>query len=132
MNLAALWLITLIFKPSARSLLIRLLLLCVFVGIGLLWTSLYRYVGLSGALHGLFAGYALTEALSGRKSSWLLVLAVCAKVIWEQCFGASPTTSALIEAPVAIQAHLLGLLGGLLLGFSGYRQYRRRSHQSTV
>ncbi len=124
MNLIALWLITSIFRPSARILWLQLLLLSVFIGIGLLWTELYFYVGLSGILHGLFASFALNEALQGRKSSWLLVVGVCSKVIWEQCFGASETTRALIEAPVAIQAHLLGLAGGLLLGFSaGIRGY---------
>ncbi|WP_182288338.1 rhombosortase [Vibrio spartinae] len=118
MNLIALWLITFIFRPTARVLWQQLLLLSVFIGIGLFWTELYFYVGLSGILHGLFASFALSEALQGRKSSWLLVVGVCSKVIWEQYFGPSETTRALIEAPVAIQAHLLGLTGGLLLGFS--------------
>ncbi|SHG01064.1 rhomboid family GlyGly-CTERM serine protease [Vibrio gazogenes DSM 21264] len=118
MNLIALWLITFIFRPSARILWQQILLLGVFIGIGLFWTELYFYVGLSGILHGLFASFALSEALQGRKSSWLLVVGVCSKVFWEQYFGASETTRALIEAPVAIQAHLLGLVGGLLLGFS--------------
>ncbi|WNJ95718.1 rhombosortase [Vibrio ruber] len=117
MNLIALWLITLIFRPAARALWQQLLLLSLLIGIGLFWTDLYFYVGLSGTLHGLFASFALREALKGRKSSWLLVAGVCGKVLWEQNFGASETTQALIEAPVAIQAHLLGLAGGLLLGF---------------
>ncbi|KUI99897.1 membrane protein [Vibrio sp. MEBiC08052] len=118
MNLIALWLITLIFRPSVRALWQQLLLLSLLIGIGLFWSDLDFYVGLSGTLHGLFASFALSEALQGRKSSWLLVVGVCGKVIWEQCFGASEATQALIEAPVAIQAHLLGLAGGLLFGFS--------------
>lgn len=118
MNLIALWLIVLIFRPAARVLWQQLLLLSVFIGLGLFWTNLYFYVGLSGILHGLFASFALSEVLQGRKSSWLLVAGVCGKVLWEQYFGASEATRTLIEAPVAIQAHLLGLAGGLLLGFS--------------
>ncbi|MDW6092399.1 rhombosortase [Vibrio rhizosphaerae] len=118
MNLIALWLISLIFRPAARGLWQQLLLLSLLIGIGLFWSDLYFYVGLSGILHGLFASFALGEALQGRKSSWLLVVGVCGKVIWEQCFGASEATQALIEAPVAIQAHLLGLAGGLFLGCS--------------
>jgi len=43
-----------------------------------------NYVGLSGTLHGLFAFYALKEALGGRKSSWLLVIGVMLKVASEQ------------------------------------------------
>jgi rhomboid family GlyGly-CTERM serine protease len=112
MNLAALWLIVYIFKPTARALLAQLFVIGLIIGIGLFQTDIYRYVGLSGILHGLFAYGALHEALAGRRTSWLLVLGVSGKVIWEQSFGASPMTVTLIDAPVAIQAHLIGLLAG--------------------
>ncbi|CAM3650254.1 hypothetical protein VA7868_04184 [Vibrio aerogenes CECT 7868] len=84
------------------------------IGIGLFWTDIIRYVGLSGVLHGLFAGYALQEILAGRRSSWLLLAGVAGKVGWEQCFGAPATTAALIQAPVAIQAHLAGFISGVV------------------
>lgn len=72
------------------------------------------YVGLSGVLHGLFAYFALQETLNGRKSSWLLVVGVMAKVIWELTMGASSSTSELINARVAVESHLFGMLSGFI------------------
>ncbi len=86
------------------------------------------YVGLSGTLHGLFAYYALNEALNGRRSSWLLVLGVIGKVGWEQWFGASASTAELIGARIATEAHLAGLVGGLLLA-AGHFFLRRKLSQ---
>ena len=68
------------------------------------------YVGLSGTLHGIFAYYALCESLFGRKSSWLLVGGVLVKTVWEMTIGASQTTSELINAAVAVESHLFGVL----------------------
>ncbi len=115
MNLAALWIISFVFKPTARQLLIPLLLISLAVGVMILASDMQSYVGLSGTLHGLFAYYALNEALNGRRSSWLLVLGVIGKVAWAQWFGASASTAELIGARVATEAHLAGLVGGLLL-----------------
>ncbi|WP_162063167.1 rhombosortase [Vibrio taketomensis] len=114
MNIAALWIIAFIFRPSAKSYAILLVLLSVSVGIGILFTPIQGYVGLSGTLHGLFAFYALREALQGRKSSWLLVLGVIVKVLWEHLGGSPISTAEMIEAPLAIEAHLIGVLSGLL------------------
>ena len=72
------------------------------------------YVGLSGVLHGLFANLALKEALDGRKSSWLLIIGVIAKVAWELTMGASQSTSELINARIAVESHLFGVISGLL------------------
>ncbi|BDP30839.1 hypothetical protein VV208B2_19190 [Vibrio vulnificus] len=85
------------------------------VGLANLLTSMQIYVGLSGTLHGLFAYFALRESLEGRKSSWLLVLGVVLKVAWEHWMGASASTSELIGARVAIEAHLAGMSSGFLL-----------------
>lgn len=114
MNLVALWLIALIFRPKAQLYAGITLLISVAVGLSLLATSLQQYVGLSGSLHGMFAYLALREWLAGRKSSALLVAGVIAKVLWEQIFGPSAYTQALIQAPVATQAHLAGLISGSL------------------
>ncbi|UUM31442.1 rhombosortase [Vibrio japonicus] len=114
MNLAALWVITFIFKPSAKSLLLTLSALTLAVGLLNFFSDMQNYVGLSGVLHGLFACYALKEVLDGRKSSWLLVLGVIAKVTWELTMGASESTSELINARVAVESHLFGVISGLL------------------
>lgn len=115
MNLTALGFICVIFRPSPRRFAILILLLSIMVGAGLIATELHRYVGLSGSLHGLFIYYALQEGLTGRRASWLLVVAVISKIGWEQVFGASPASIALINAPVAIDAHLIGVLAGIIL-----------------
>ncbi|MGR5554805.1 rhombosortase [Vibrio fortis] len=117
MNLAGLWVICFVFQPSRIRLLVYLFIISLFTGTGLLATDIQSYVGLSGTLHGLFGVFALTEALTGRRSSWLLVAGLVAKVAWEQFVGPSTTTGALINARVAIEAHLIGALGGFLLAW---------------
>lgn len=117
MNLLALWVMGYLFRPTAKSLLIVLSLVSALVGTAILFSSMQVYAGLSGSLHGIFAYYALNEALNGRKSSWLLVAGVIVKVGWEQLYGASPETASLIGARVAIEAHLAGgVAGGILAG----------------
>ncbi|NAW68202.1 rhombosortase [Vibrio sp. V27_P1S3P104] len=114
MNLAGLWAIALLFRPTAKSLLVALIILSGSVGIGVYFTHMTLYVGLSGTLHGLFAFFAAQEWLHGRKSSRWLVVGVIAKVVWEQWFGASLGTEIWIEARVATEAHLIGLIAGIL------------------
>ncbi len=112
MNLAGLWIISYLFQPTRKQLISALALISLVTGLVLLLSSIQIYVGLSGALHGLFGLFALREALNGRKSSWLLVLGLVAKIAWEQLVGPSSTTGELINARVAIEAHLAGALAG--------------------
>lgn len=121
MNLAGLWIISYIFRPTGRALLTALFIISLWVGLSVLLTDMQSYVGLSGTLHGLFACFALGEALQGRRSSWLLVAGVIAKVVWEQCYGSSLGTEALIQARVATEAHLAGTMGGLLVALVSRR-----------
>ncbi|MGO1298809.1 MAG: rhombosortase [Vibrio sp.] len=122
MNIAAFWLIVWIFKPQSRQLVGLLILNSVTIGGALFASSLTHYVGLSGVLHGLFAFWALQEALNGRRSSWILCAAVVAKVLWEQTVGPAHETQVLIGAHVAIQAHLVGLITGFLA--AGWQHWR--------
>nr|WP_255199252.1 rhombosortase [Vibrio sp. JPW-9-11-11] len=126
MNLAGLWVISFIFKPNEKSLLILLLLISLAVGSLNFLSSMTSYVGLSGTLHGLFAFFALQETLQGRKSSVFLVVGVLAKVVWELTMGASPSTSELINASVAVESHLYGALSGLVLAFVWHWWQRKR------
>ena len=112
MNLAGLWIICYLFQPTRKQLISALALNSLVTGLALLLSSIQVYVGLSGTLHGLFGLFALREALNGRKSSWLLVLGLVAKIAWEQLVGPSSTTGELINARVAIEAHLAGTLTG--------------------
>ncbi|CAH6836657.1 membrane protein [Vibrio chagasii] len=112
MNLAGLWIISYLFQPTRKQLISALAMISLITGLALLLSSIQIYVGLSGTLHGLFGFFALREALNGRKSSWLLVSGLVAKIAWEQFVGPSSTTGELINARVAIEAHLAGALAG--------------------
>ncbi|KGY12008.1 membrane protein [Vibrio tubiashii] len=118
MNLAGLWVMSFIFKPSVKALTFCLITISIAVGALNFLTSMNGYVGLSGVLHGLFAFFALQEALNGRKSSWLLVVGVMLKIGWELTMGASSSTSELINARVAVESHLFGMLSGFIFAAS--------------
>ncbi|PHR85023.1 MAG: rhombosortase [Colwellia sp.] len=81
--------------------------------------TLRQYVGLSGVLHGVFVFGALMDIRAKDKTGYLLFLGVWLKIAHEQFYGASTDVSNLIEANVAVNAHLWGALGGLLFSF-GY------------
>ena len=75
---------------------------------------LIEYVGLSGVLHGIFIFGAVMDIYSKDKTGYLLFIGVWLKIAHEQVYGASSEVSDLIEASVAIDAHLWGAVGGLL------------------
>jgi len=130
MNILGLWVISYIFKPTVRSLGLLLIVVSAGVGFSLLLSNLPNYMGLSGTLHGLFAFYSLQEALSGRKSSWLLVIGVIIKVVSEQWLGAPASTANFIQARVATEAHLAGLTLGLILSIFMVVKSRAVAHSN--
>lgn len=85
---------------------------CVMVGALLYWFTpdIYYYVGLSGYLHGLFVFGCLDEIRRGIKFSYLLLLGIAAKIFHEQFYGAASEISELINAAVAVDAHLYGAI----------------------
>lgn len=120
MNLGAAFLLTL-FLDRHRSLhyWILLWLLCMLgTSVGLyVWSpQVSWYVGLSGALHGVFVA-VLAEAWckGGKMELRLLVLAILAKVLWEQLQGPMPGSEASIGAPVVVDAHFYGSVTGLVI-----------------
>ncbi len=121
-NLAGLWIISYLFKSSfqSRQWLLLLFSLSLVIGLSLLASNIHAYLGLSGTLHGLFAFYALHEALQGRKSSWLLALGITVKVVWEQLSGSITGSEALLGATVATEAHLIGTIAGFMFACSSY------------
>lgn len=76
--------------------------------------SLIQYVGLSGVLHGIFVFGAIMDIVVKDKTGYLLFVGVFVKVVHEQIYGASTDVSDLIEASVAIDAHLWGAISGLV------------------
>ncbi|MDP2570953.1 rhombosortase [Vibrio penaeicida] len=118
LNAASFAVIAFFFRYTASwlSLLIVVPLISILIGIGLLASDMYQYAGFSGVLHGIFAFYAITETIQGRKYSSLLILGILIKVGWETWVGPSADTEALIEAKVATEAHIAGTIIGLILG----------------
>lgn len=84
------------------------------LGLYFLSPSIVQYVGLSGVLHGFFVWGALMDIRNKDKTGYLLLIGACLKISHEQFYGASSDVSSLIEASVAIDAHLWGAVGGLL------------------
>lgn len=83
------------------------------------------YVGLSGVLHGLFVSGAIASWRRGLRLEGLLLLALTAKLIWEQIAGPLPGSESAAGGPVVVSAHLYGAIGGLVfsLGELGYRKH---------
>ena len=73
-----------------------------------------QYVGLSGVLHGIFVFGAIMDIRHKDKTGYLLFVGVWLKIAHEQFYGANEQVSTLINANVAIDAHLWGAVGGLL------------------
>lgn len=77
--------------------------------------ELIRYVGLSGVLHGLFILGACLDIKHKDKTGFFLLIGAVVKIAHEQIYGASKEVAELINAPVAIDAHLWGALAGLIV-----------------
>jgi len=84
--------------------------------IGIFYSTppLMQYVGLSGVLHGIFVFGAIMDIVAKDKTGYLLFIGVFVKIAHEQIYGASTDVSDLIEASVAIDAHLWGAVSGLI------------------
>ncbi|WP_158969626.1 rhombosortase [Paraglaciecola sp. L3A3] len=76
--------------------------------------KIYSYVGLSGVLHGIFIWGVIYDVRKKVPGGYVLLTAVIAKVLYEQIYGAEENIQSLIEAPVAVDAHMWGAISGLL------------------
>ncbi len=74
------------------------------------------YVGLSGVLHGVLAAALLAGWRQRRIESLLLGAGLTAKLVYEFVYGALPGSATTAGGPVLTEAHLFGVLGGLLTG----------------
>lgn len=74
------------------------------------------YVGLSGVLHGLLVAGAVGALRdpAERRLAAAVLIAVAAKLVWEQVAGPLPGTAQAAGGPVIVDAHLYGALGGAL------------------
>lgn len=73
------------------------------------------YVGLSGVLHALLCIGALKDIQHNEPTGKILLFGLIAKVSYEQWRGPDADLAQLINANVAIDAHLFGVITGLAL-----------------
>lgn len=120
MNLAALVLTLMLHQLyySLKSFTLLLIFGCLGISVllYLLSPDIQIYVGLSGWLHCFITVGALLDINHKIQSGWLILFGVFAKVAYEHYQGPDAELAALIEANVAIDAHLYGVVCGLLLG----------------
>lgn len=88
----------------------------IMIGILLLFYAQYHhYAGFSGVLHALLIYGAILDVVKQDKTGWLLLGGIAFKVAYENIFGASSDTEAMIGAAVATEAHLIGVIVGCFL-----------------
>jgi rhomboid family GlyGly-CTERM serine protease len=100
------------------------------VGIYFSSPTMLTYVGLSGVLHGLFVWGTCQDIKCGLKSGYVLLIGITVKIAHEQIYGASDNIIQLINANVAIDAHLWGAISGIcwmLLMFIYYYMITKQS-----
>lgn len=77
-------------------------------------TTLEWYVGSSGVLHGVMVAGTLAHIVRRDLDGWILGAFIVLKLAYEQWTGALPFSEG--GAPVVVNAHLYGALGGLIAG----------------
>jgi len=116
LNIAGLVLIWLLFgqhfSNTDWSIILISSLLGTTLGLLLFNPTLTWYVGLSGALHGLFIAGCVAEIKLKYRSGMVLLVILIAKILWEQSQGPLPGTSDAAGGPVIVDAHLYGALAG--------------------
>lgn len=99
----------------------------VLTGIGLVILSDdVHYAGLSGVLHSMLILGSIIDIKQKEKTGWLLLLGVIVKVLLEISQGASEYTKQLIQADVAVHAHVIGCVAGAIIAFTYFAYCRTR------
>ena len=121
-NMIGLWLLWFIYVDNSQKQYKMLLVLFVTsigtcIGILILEPQLKWYVGLSGALHGLFAAGIVLSFRSEPKLQFLLAILLSSKLIYEQIMGPLPGTEQTTSVPVLVNSHLYGAITGIITGY---------------
>ena len=90
-------------------------LVVITLGFWYLDPKLIWYVGLSGLLHGLLIAGAIRGIKAQPVESIIIVIAVVAKLIYEQILGPLPGSEATAGGAVITNAHLYGAFGGAVV-----------------
>lgn len=107
--------------PSNVHAAIRLTALALLLSLGtsggllLFDPQLTWYVGLSGVLHGMAVLVAASLWPREKALGLILLMGATAKMVWEQFHGADPNLAQNIGGNIVVDAHLFGLLSGVLL-----------------
>lgn len=74
------------------------------------------YAGLSGVLHGAYAAVACVHLIYKKERNFaaFVLFLIFSKLIWENTMG-SASTAQLIGSPVLVEAHLLGVIWGIVV-----------------
>jgi len=120
MNAVALIVIYQLFSNllKARALFLVFILSCLSVTLGL-WLfnpSVYWYVGLSGALHGVLVTLLIVDNITRKHilNNALLII-VIGKLVWEAYMGPLPGSEFVAGGPIVVEAHLYGAFGGIII-----------------
>ncbi len=105
------------FSTSSWTLICLISSLSVTLGLYYLNPSLHWYVGLSGLLHGLFVAGAIGSLRRNDRRDLILLIAIIAKLGWEQFSGPMPGTAEMAGGPVIVDSHLYGAIGGMIGAF---------------
>ena len=76
----------------------------------------FPFSSITGALHGTIVAFGLADWPKNKWTSTALIIGVTAKLIYEQLYGSSESVKQLINANVAVDAHLWGEVYVVLLG----------------
>lgn len=118
MNLAGLALIWMLFyrvyTMEQWIVVLAVSMLGVSSGVLAFLPAVHWYVGLSGALHGLFVAGAVASLAAGYRAELLLLGLLVAKLAWEQLHGALPGSESFSGGTVLVTSHLFGAIAGLL------------------
>ncbi|HSG50703.1 MAG TPA: rhombosortase [Rheinheimera sp.] len=119
MNLGGLLLAALLHGRYFRSavLLSQWLFAALLISVALYFGSaqIHAYVGLSGLLHAMLMLGAVKDIQLKQRGGYLLFAGLLLKVVYEQWQGPDSDLATLIAANVAIDAHLYGVVSGMLL-----------------
>lgn len=118
LNMLAFLSLPFIFPQLQRqTLLLGLLVLPPLLSAGLyeLLPAVQAYAGLSGILHGIFVVAAIESLFIQRERNFAILVLVCfaLKIGVEKWMGYSETAQ-LIQAPVLIESHQIGVLTGII------------------
>jgi len=117
LNMAGLCLFAFFFSAyqSSTYWLLAIVFISLFCSAGIMIDMQYeRYVGFSGVLHGLFIIGGRWELQRYKLSGVMLLLLIVVKIAWEQLNGALPGSESMTGGSVAINAHLYGVVAGLV------------------